>query len=199
MTATRTETPISQLPDSVTVISREQMEQQKARTVFETLRSVPGLTINKSGGIGRLTTVRLRGSSAKHVLVMIDGVQVNSPTTGSFNFANLTTDNLESIEIVRGAQSTLYGSDAMGGVINIITKKGKGKPGFSIRSEFGTPERTFNESISSSGSIENFNYSADVARTDSDGRGSNDDYDKTNVSARFGYKINEKSNFDTSL
>jgi vitamin B12 transporter len=129
---------------------------------------------------------------------MIDGVQVNSPTTGSFDFANLTTDNLESIEIVRGAQSTLYGSDAMGGVINIITKKGKGKPGFGIRSEFGTPERTFNESISSSGSIGNFNYSTDVARTDSDGRGSNDDYDKWNGSARLGYKINEKLNFDMS-
>ena len=199
VTATRTETPVSQLPDSVTIISREQMVQQKARTVFETLRSVPGLTIRKSGGIGRLTNVTIRGSSPKQVLVMIDGVQVNSSTTGSFDFANLTTDNLESIEVVRGPQSTLYGSDAMGGVINIITKKGKGKPGFSIRSEFGTPERTFNESISSSGSVEDFNYSVDVARTDSDGRGSNDDYDKTNVSARFGYKINEKSNFDTSL
>ncbi|MDR4498034.1 MAG: TonB-dependent receptor [Candidatus Scalindua sp.] len=200
VTATRTETPASQLIDSVTTITRKQMaEQRKARLVLETLRSVPGLNILKSGGIGRLTNVTLRGSSPKHVLVMIDGVQVNSPTTGDFDFANLTTDNLERVEVVRGPQSTLYGSDAMGGVINIITKKGKGKPEFGIRSEFGTPERTFYESISSSGSIEDFNYSLDMARIDSNGRGADDDYDKWNGSARLGYKINEKSNFDMSL
>ncbi|GJQ58480.1 MAG: TonB-dependent receptor [Candidatus Scalindua sp. AMX11] len=199
VTATRTETPASQLIDSVTTITERQIEQQKARTVFETLRSVPGLSIRNSGGVGRTTSVSLRGSSADQVLVMIDGVQVNSPTTGSFDFANLTTDNLESIEVVRGPQSTLYGSDAMGGVINIITKKGSGKPQFSIRSEIGTPERTFNEAISSSGSIEDFHYSFDVARIDSNGRGSNDDYGKTNASARFGYKINDKLQFDTSL
>ncbi len=199
VTATRTETPASQLIDSVTTVTKRQIEQQKATTVFESLRSVPGLSIRKSGGIGRSTSISLRGSSADQVLVMIDGVQVNSPTTGSFDFANLTTDNLESIEVVRGPQSTLYGSDAMGGVINIITKKGKGKPRFSVRSEFGTPERTFNESISSSGSFEDFHYSFDVARIDSNGRGSNDDYDKTNASARFGYKINDKLQFDTSL
>ncbi|MDR4504355.1 MAG: TonB-dependent receptor [Candidatus Scalindua sp.] len=199
VTATRTETPTSQLIDSVTTITEKQIEQQKARTVFETLRSVPGLSIQKSGGIGRTTSVSLRGSSADQVLVMIDGVQVNSPTTGSFDFANLTTDNLESIEVVRGPQSTLYGSDAMGGVINIITKKGKGKPQFSIRSEIGTPERTFNEAISSSGSIEDFHYSVDMARIDSDGRGADDDYDKWNMSARLGYKLNDKLQFDTSL
>ena len=147
VTATRTETPVSQLADSVTIISREQIEQQKATTVFETLRSVPGLSIRKSGSIGRQTEVTIRGSSTSQVLVMIDGIQVNSPTTGTFEFANLTTDNIERIEVVRGPQSTLYGSDAMGGLVNIITRKGKGKPKFSIRSEFGTPERTYNESI----------------------------------------------------
>ncbi|MFQ5964517.1 MAG: TonB-dependent receptor domain-containing protein [Candidatus Scalinduaceae bacterium] len=199
VTATRTETPISQLADSVTIISREQIEQQKATTIFEALRSVPGLNLRKSGSIGRLTNVTIRGSSTSQVLVMIDGVQVNSPTTGSFNFSNLTTDNIERIEVVRGPQSTLYGSDAMGGLINIITRKGKGKPKLSIRSEFGTLEKTFNESISSSGSIENFNYSVDVARIDSDGRGADDDYDKTNISSRFGYNINEKSYFETTL
>ncbi|MHC4455229.1 MAG: TonB-dependent receptor plug domain-containing protein, partial [Planctomycetota bacterium] len=199
VTATRTETPVSQLPDSVTIISEKQIKQQKARTVFETLRSVPGLNIRKSGGTGRLTNVTIRGSASNQVLVMIDGVQVNSPTTGSFDFSNLTTDNLERIEIVRGPQSTLYGSDAMAGLINIVTKKGKGKPKFGFRSEFGTPEKTFNEAINSSGSLKAFNYSCDVARTDSDGRGSNDDYDKTNVSARVGYKIIETLNFDTSL
>ena len=199
VTATRTETPVSQVPDSVTIISSEQIAQQKATTIFEALRSVPGLNIRKSGSIGRQTEMSIRGSSTSQVLVMIDGVQVNSPTTGTFSFANLTTDNIERIEVVRGAQSTLYGSDAMGGVINIITRKGKGRPKYSIRSEFGTLERTYNESISSSGSIKKFNYSVDGARIDSDGRGSDDDYDKTNLSARFGYKINETMNFDTTM
>ena len=199
VTATRTETPVSQLPDSVSIISREQIDQQKATTIFEALRSVPGLNIRKSGSIGRSTEMTIRGSSTSQVLVMIDGVQVNSATTGTFNFANLTTDNIERIEVVRGAQSTLYGSDAMGGLINIVTRKGKGKPKFSIRSEFGTPERTFNESISSSGSLGEFNYSVDVARVDSDGRGADDDYDKTNISSTFGYKISETIDFDAAM
>ncbi|ODS32388.1 MAG: iron complex outermembrane recepter protein [Candidatus Scalindua rubra] len=199
VTATRTETPVSQLADSITIVSREQIEQQKATTIFEALRSVPGLSIRKSGSIGRITNVTIRGSGTDQVLVMIDGVQVNSPTTGSFNFANLTTDNIERIEVIRGPQSTLYGSDAMGGLINIITRKGKGKPKFGIRSEFGTLERTYNESINSSGSIKKFNYSVDVARVDSDGRGADDDYDKTNISSMFGYKINEKMGFETTM
>jgi vitamin B12 transporter len=199
VTATRTETPISQLPDSVTVITAKQIAQQKATTVFEALRSVPGLNIRKSGGIGRLTNVTIRGSGTNQVLVMIDGVQVNSPTTGSFDFSNLTTDNLERIEVVRGPQSTLYGSDAMGGLINIVTKKGKGKPKFGIRSEFGAPERTFNESVSSSGSTEKFHYSVDLSRVDSDGRGADDDYEKTNISSRLGYKLNKKIDFETTM
>ena len=199
VTATRTETPVSQLPDSVSIVSRAQIDQQKATTIFEALRSVPGLNIQKSGSIGRQTEMTIRGSSASQVLVMIDGIQVNSPTTGTFNFANLTTDNIESIEVVRGAQSTLYGSDAMGGVINIITRKGKGKPKFSIRSEFGTPERTYNESISTSGSLKKFHYTVDLARVDSDGRGADDDYDKTNISSRFGYEINEKIDIETTM
>ena len=199
VTATRTETPVSQLPDAVSIISREQIDQQKATTIFEALRGVPGLNIRKSGSIGRQSEMTIRGSSTSQVLVMIDGVQVNSATTGTFNFANLTTDNIERIEVVRGAQSTLYGSDAMGGLINIVTRKGKGKPKFSIRSEFGTLERTFNESINSSGSLGKFNYSVDVARVDSDGRGSDDDYDKTNISSKFGYKISETINFDAAM
>ncbi|MFQ5686319.1 MAG: TonB-dependent receptor plug domain-containing protein, partial [Candidatus Scalindua sp.] len=199
VTATRTETPVSHLPDSVTIISSEQIAQQKATTVFEALRSVPGLNIRKSGGIGRLTNVTIRGSSTAQVLVMIDGIQVNSPTTGSFDFANLTTDNLERIEVVRGAQSTLYGSDAMGGVINIVTKKGIGRPKFGIHSEFGSPQKTFNESISSSGSIKKFHYSIDMARIDSDGRGADDDYEKANISSRLGYEINEEMDFETSM
>jgi vitamin B12 transporter len=199
VTATRTETPVSQLPDSVSIISREQIDQEKATTIFEALRSVPGLNIRKSGSIGRQSEMTIRGSGTSQVLVMIDGVQVNSATTGTFNFANLTTDNIERIEVVRGAQSTLYGSDAMGGLINIVTRKGKGKPKFTIRSEFGTLERTFNESINTSGSLGKFNYSVDVARVDSDGRGADDDYDKTNISSKFGYKISETINFDAAM
>ena len=199
VTATRTETLVSQLPDSVTLVSRAQIDQQKATTIFEALRSVPGLNIQKSGSIGRQSEMTIRGSSTSQVLVMIDGVQVNSPTTGTFNFANLTTDNIERIEVVRGAQSTLYGSDAMGGVINIVTKKGKGKPKFSIRSEFGTLERTYNESISTSGSLKKFHYTVDLTRIDSDGRGADDDYDKTNISSRLGYEINEKIDIETTM
>lgn len=128
VTATKTPLPISHVTSAVEVITEEDLKQQHLKTVVDALRLSQGLAVFSNGGPGTASSVRMRGGSDTHTLVLIDGAIVNSATLGSFNFANLTTDNIERIEILRGAQSMLYGSDAIGGVINIITKRGTGTP-----------------------------------------------------------------------
>jgi len=155
VTATKTEGYQAEVGSSTTVITAKDLEKTGKRTVGEILRNVPGVSVVQNSAFGGLTSVYLRGSKPGHTLVLIDGVEVNDPmaTDRSFDFAHLTTDNIKRIEIVRGPQSTLYGSDAIGGVINIITKKGKGKPKFSASSEAGS-HKTFKEFIGLTGEAE---------------------------------------------
>ena len=138
ISATKTPVPVSHLTSAVEVITGENLERRQVKTVADALRLSQGLTVFSNGGPGTNTSVRIRGSNADQVLVLIDGAIMNSPTLGNFNFANLTTDNIERIEILRGAQSMLWGSDAMGGVINITTKKGTGAPSASAFFEYGS-------------------------------------------------------------
>jgi vitamin B12 transporter len=116
----------SRIGSSATVITAKEIEQQQITYVSDILRTVPGLAVNQSGGsFGAFTQVRIRGAEANHTLVRLDGIEINDPSGGSeYNFGNMLASNIERIEIIRGAQSALYGSDAIGGVINIITKKG---------------------------------------------------------------------------
>ena len=157
VTATRTRTPLSQVASSVTVITAEEIEAKQQPLVVDLLRSVPGVYVARTGGPGGTTSIYLRGTDNKHTLVMIDGVELGDPSSAgaTVNLTNLAAINIERIEVVRGAQSVLYGSDAIGGVINIITKKGNenptgfasieegsfntwiGKGGFSVASEAG--------------------------------------------------------------
>jgi vitamin B12 transporter len=115
-----------QLGSAVTVITAKDIEQQQITYVSDILRTVPGLAVNQSGGgFGTLTQVRIRGAEGNHTLVRLNGIEMNDPSGSSeYNFGNMLAANIERIEIIRGAQSALYGSDAIGGVINIITKKG---------------------------------------------------------------------------
>jgi vitamin B12 transporter len=138
ISATKTPVPVSHLTSAVEVITEERLKQEKFKTVADALRFAQGLTMFSNGGPGTTASVQIRGSSTSQVLVLIDGAIVNSATAGGYDFANLTTDNIERIEILRGAQSMLWGSDAMGGVINIITKKGEGAPRVNAFSEVGS-------------------------------------------------------------
>ena len=138
VTATKVPTPMSQMTSAVEVITEETIQRQKFKTVAEALRLSQGLTVFSNGGPGTDTSVRIRGGSNTQTLVLIDGAIVNSATQGYYNFANLTTDNIERIEIIRGAQSMLWGSDAMGGVVNIVTKRGTGSPQASAFFEYGS-------------------------------------------------------------
>ncbi len=138
VSATKTETPVKQVTSAVEIIDGEQLQQRRVKTVAEALRLAQGLAVFQSGGPGTEVSVRMRGGTPEQTLVLIDGAIVNSATTSVYNFANLTTDNIERIEILRGSQSMLWGSDAMGGVINITTKRGRETPTISAFAEYGS-------------------------------------------------------------
>jgi vitamin B12 transporter len=138
VSATKTPIPVKEVTSAVEVITGEQMQQRKVRTVAEALRLAQGLAVFQSGGPGTLVDVRMRGGTPEQTLVLIDGAIVNSATLGSYDFANLTSDNIERIEILRGSQGMMWGSDAMGGVINITTKRGRDTPKIAAFAEYGS-------------------------------------------------------------
>lgn len=122
VTATASPEDESSVGAAATVITRERIEKRGFTTVLEVLRSVPGVDVVRSGSDGSVTSVFLRGSNSTHALVLVDGARVNSPFFSGYDFSALTTENVERIEIVRGPFSALYGSDALGGVIQIFTR-----------------------------------------------------------------------------
>ncbi len=165
VSATKTPIPVAQVTSAVEVITAEDMKKQNLRSVIEALRLAQGVAAFSSGGPGTDVSVRIRGGSSAQTLVLIDGAIVNSATLGQYNFANLTTDNIERIEILRGAQSMLYGSDAMGGVINITTKKGQGPPTVGAFLEYGS-FATVREGGTVSGKQGIVDYSLSLSRWD---------------------------------
>lgn len=137
VTATRTETPVRELGVSTTVITEEEINERQAVDVLEVLRDVLGFNLLRNGGRGSATSLFIRGGENNFTKVLIDGVSVNLGG-GAFDFGSLLTENFERIEIVRGPQSALYGSDAISGVINFITKPGEGKPSLHAATSNGT-------------------------------------------------------------
>ncbi|MDZ7663648.1 TonB-dependent receptor domain-containing protein [Thiohalophilus sp.] len=123
VTATRTAQTADESQASVTVLTREDIEASPAQSIDELLRNVPGIDITRNGGYGKNTSVFMRGTESDHVLVLVDGVRAASATLGSFAWANFSLDNIERIEVVRGPRAALYGSDAIGGVIQIFTRE----------------------------------------------------------------------------
>lgn len=164
------------------------MERQNAVSIEEVLRNLPGVYVQSSGTQGEQTMIRIRGADSDQILVLIDGVQVNSPWNGVFDFADLTTDNVERIEVVKGNQSALYGSDALGGVINIITKKGRGGLKSSIKAGAGNQE-TYREEFNIERGWKKFNYSFSASRTDSSGQYKRDSYSNTSLSGQAQLKL----------
>lgn len=127
------------LGTSVSVVTGAELKARQVRTAADALRSLPGVSVSQQGGPQNQTVVRVRGAESNHTLVLIDGVEVNSPgTDGFFDFANLLVDDIAQIEVLRGPQSGLYSSGALGGVINIITNRGKGPLTFRARAEGGS-------------------------------------------------------------
>lgn len=169
VTPLRAPQAVSKTGSSVTVITREEIENKAAKSIVDVLRPVEGVFVSERGGIGGTTTITLRGAKPSQTLVMIDGVRVGDPTStgGEFDFGGYSPSDIERIEILRGPQSALYGSDAMGGVINIVTRKGVGKPKASLTVEGGSYGTVLGRAAVS-GSQGDFNYafSLNGARTD---------------------------------
>lgn len=159
VSATRLPVPVRQVGSSVTVITADDIARDQRRTLPDALATVPGANVVQTGGPGGQTSVFLRGTNANHVKVLIDGVPVNDPSTpsGAFDFGPVQTGDIARIEVLRGPQSGLYGADALGGVISITTKAGKGPPRAELQIEGGS-FGTFNQSAQVSGGDERFDY-----------------------------------------
>jgi vitamin B12 transporter len=131
-------TPADLVAASVTVIDDQAMQDRQVRVVSDVLRDVPGVAVSRSGGIGSFTQVRLRGSEANHTLVLVDGIKAADPFFDEFDFGTILADEASRIEVLRGQQSALYGSDAIGGVISYSTLTGAEAPGVRVRAEGGS-------------------------------------------------------------
>ncbi len=197
VTATRVEMPVSSVGSSVTVIDRERLRDRQCASVVQALRDVPGLDVVQSGGAGGTASVFMRGAKSEQTLVLVDGVPLNnaSDVGRGADLSQVPVENVERIEVLRGPQSTLYGADAMGGVINIITKKGSGPASGEVSAEAGS-FNTFNEKAEVRGGNSRYNYSAGASRQDSQGISSanerngnteKDGYGRTEASARLGW------------
>lgn len=204
VTATRREIAVEKSTRFVTVLTREDIEKSGAVFVADLLRTLPGVTVAQSGPLGRTIGLFIRGMNAPHTLVMIDGVEINSPTQGLAELADLSTENIvsveniERIEVLRGPQSTLYGSNAMAGIINIVTKAGKRPFGGEGRFEYGT-HQTFYEAGVLEGRWKKFSYSGSGSRLDTKGPGENDEFENTRSGGHAKIDVTENSTLDVAF
>ncbi len=201
ISATKNQTSTLELANSITVIDSAEIANRNSSNVFDLLKNEYGISFTSQGGAGTLSNISIRGGNSDYTLVLVDGIEVNlnSDPKNVYDFAFLSSENVHSIEILRGPQSTLYGSNSLAGVINIITKKGIGKPNFSLLADAGS-YKTYATSLGMSGSLSDFNYSMTFRRSESEGFSSasdkygnfeKDGYKKDKISARFGYDFGE--------
>jgi len=160
---TGTAQSVEQTASSVTVITAKEIEAHQRRTLPDVLKSVPGLNVVQTGGPGGQTSIFMRGTNSNHTKVLIDGIDASDPSTPNrtFDFGQMLASDIERVEILRGPQSGLYGADALGGVILIYTKKGKGPPKVTTAVEGGS-FGTFNQAASISGGTDRYNYSVNI-------------------------------------
>ncbi|MCF7786477.1 MAG: TonB-dependent receptor [Prosthecobacter sp.] len=197
ITATMSETESWRTASSVTVIDRKKIEEQQYRFAIDALRNVPGVTIAAPGIPGNVATVLTRGTATKDTALMIDGRPLPANLAGSFNLETMALDNVERIEVLRGPAASLYGGRTMGGVINIITRSGKGleKPRTTAHFETGS-YGTFREGVSSIGAIGKLDWGFEVSRTDIDGQRQNGQFRQTSLAGKVGYQLADSLRFD---
>ncbi|MGG5817754.1 TonB-dependent receptor plug domain-containing protein [Falsiroseomonas sp. HW251] len=161
VTATRIPTPLDRVPAAVTVITRQDIEERGYRTLAEALVSVPGVRLVQGGGFGQQASAFVRGAASRQVLVLLDGVPLNDPSepNGAFNFGNELLGDIERIEVVRGPASSLYGSGAVGGVVNMITRRAPANTPAQVFGEAGFgSERTVSGNIGGAGTTDRWNW-----------------------------------------
>jgi vitamin B12 transporter len=205
ISATLLPTPADQTGSSVTVITGQDIEQKQERTLAEVLNDVPGLNVVQTGSPGGVTSVFIRGANSNHTKVLVDGIDVGDPSSpnGAFDFSQILASDIQQVEVLRGPASGLYGSDAIGGVVDIITKTGSGPPHVYGTLEGGSFD-TFNQTTGASGSVGGFSYNVDFAHyhsgdTDATpmglvppGRPVNPDYyDNKSFATKLGYQVTD--------
>jgi vitamin B12 transporter len=161
ITATRIPTTLDQIASSLTLITDLDIQANQQRTLPDVLAEAPGLSVVQTGGPGGQTSVFIRGANANHTKVLIDGIDAVDPSEGAFDFGQTLTGDLARVEVLRGPQSSLYGSDALGGVINIVTRAGAGPPRLTATLEGGS-FKTLNETGTLSGSTRGLSYAFTV-------------------------------------
>ena len=207
VTATRTAQTADETLASVTVITRQDIQDSHSDTVMQLLQSRSvGLDVSRNGGPGATTNIFLRGTEGDHVLVLVDGVRVASVTSGSFNWASLSPEQIERIEIVRGPNSTLYGSEAIGGVIQIFTRKGKGPHAALTAGSYGTRKA----SVGTGGELGKGSYHINVQHQQDEGfsttnpryyayESDHDSYRNSSVTTGFALPLGTSTNLGLDL
>ncbi|HRN86961.1 MAG TPA: TonB-dependent receptor, partial [Hyphomicrobium sp.] len=193
-TATVTGVPAKQIGSAVTVVTGEQLKAQQVRHAADALRSLPGVSVSRTGSPGGLTQIRIRGAEGNHTLVMIDGIDASAASANEFDWSNLLAEDIDRIEVIRGGQSGIYGSKAIGGVINIITKGGKGPLTLSAKTEFGS-YGTRDVSTRASGGTDQFWLALSAGYREQNGFNwsiygqEKDPWDNTTLNVRGGFTI----------
>ena len=207
ITASRVEAPLRQIGSSMSVLDQADIEQRGQSTVAELLRTLPAIGVTNSGGLGKQTTLRIRGEEGFRTKVLIDGIDV-SDTSGTQiqpQIQHLLTTDIEQIEVLRGPQGMMYGADA-GGIVNIITKKADQPLQGGIMAEYGR-YNTQQLAANVRGQIEDFDYSLTVSDLSTDGfnsrtsdtSGENDGYENTTIGFSAGYNINENFRLQAAI
>jgi len=208
--ATKTEQSIKDVTSNIDVITAEDIEARKFKTVTEALNTIPGIQVSPSGGIGQQTSVFLRGMASNKTLVLIDGIRLNDPTgLSGANFEHLMINDIERIEVIKGAQSSIWGADASAGVINIITKSAQKGTHGNASVEYGRYDsKIANANISHKN--DDFDAKLGVTRVDTDGfsamtpRGEkakkyeDDGYENTTANLKLGYNFDQNNRVSTS-
>jgi outer membrane cobalamin receptor len=176
---------VPQIGSSISFMTQQEIEDRGAQNAFEIVRGLPGVEVSQAGRRGGVTGVYIRGGESKYNAVMIDGISLNE-FGGSFDLSSLPADGIERMEVTRGPQSALYGSNAVAGVINLISRRGEGPPTFTALAEGGSySSRRF--ATGGSGLYRGLNWSYNLSRLDSDGVVKNDRYRNQSAFLNFGY------------
>jgi vitamin B12 transporter len=201
VTPTRMPQALDKTIADTTVLTEQEISQSGAPDVPTLLSSLPGVEVVQSGGLGSQSSIFMRGANSNQVLVLLDGVRINSATTGSTALEHIMLDNIERIEVVRGNVSSLYGSEAIGGVIQIFTKQGHGAPAFNASTGIGN-HGTQRVSAGFSGVMDKNSFSLDAGHVKTDGvsainpilvpaaNPNNNGYDNNTLSAQVKHAFN---------
>lgn len=207
--ATKSEEKLKNVTANVDVITAEDIESRKFKTVIEALNSLSGVSISSNGGIGTLSQVYLRGMKSENTLVLIDGIRYNNPYNGSVDFAHLMINDIERIEVIKGAQSSVWGADASAGVINIITKSAKDGTFGNASVEYGRYDSKISKATISHKN-KSFDAKLSATRVDTDGFSSispksseaknyeKDGYGNTTVDLKLGYNFDDNNRLSAS-